>query len=89
MSAATAGKGADSIRIRNLARLTLCDDHIRARHRSPGHVRRASASPAIDAMTITESRWPTLQNVSRPAANASTGDLHKIRLAEFNHESHE
>src|SRR5947208_9277640 len=70
----------------NLARLTLRHDQIFARHRSPGNVRRTGASPAIDAVTIAQSKGPTLQHVSCPAANASTSELHKIRLAHFNHE---
>jgi hypothetical protein len=57
-----------------------------ARHRSPLHIRRTRTSPAIDAVTIDQCRWPTLQHVSCPAANTSTGELHKIRLAKFNHE---
>src|SRR5881392_3453648 len=72
--------------MRNLARLTLRHDQIFARHRSPGNVRRTGASPAIDAVTIAQSKGPTLQHVSCPAANASTSELHKIRLAHFNHE---
>ncbi len=55
-------------------------------YRSPGDIGRAGASPAIDAMTIDQRKRPTLQHVSRPAANASTSELHKIRLAHSNHE---
>jgi hypothetical protein len=73
--------------MRDFARLTLCYDEIFARHGSPGDIGRARASPAIDAMTIDQSKRPTLQRVSRPAANASTSELHKIRLAHSNHES--
>ena len=50
------------------------------------HIRRTRASPAIDAMTIDQRKWPTLQHVSCPAANASTSELHKICLAQSNHE---
>ncbi len=71
----------------DLARLTLCYRQIFARHRSPSDIGRARASPAIDAMTIAQSKGLTLQHVSCPAANASTSELHKIRLAHFNHES--
>src|SRR5437763_10751430 len=73
--------------MRKLARLTLRHAQIFARHRSPGNVRRTGASPAIDEVTIAQSKGPTLQHVSCPAANASTSELHKIRLAHFNHES--
>jgi hypothetical protein len=38
-------------------------------------------------MTIDQRNWAALQHVSCPAANASTSDLHKIRLAQSNHES--
>ena len=86
MRATTCGKRTNPIRIRNLARFTLCHGHILARHRSPLHIRRTSASPAIDAMTIYQRKWTTLQHVSCPAANASTSDLHIICLAHFNHE---
>src|SRR5207247_7418348 len=46
--------------------------------------RRAGASPAIYAMTIDQCKWPTLQHVSSPAANASASELHKIRLVHSN-----
>jgi len=52
MRAATRSEGANPIRMRNLARFTFCHDQILARHRSPGDIGRAGASPAIDAMTI-------------------------------------
>jgi hypothetical protein len=71
--------------MRNLARFTYCYDEIFARHGPPGDIRRPGASPAIDAMTIDQSKRPTLQHVSCPAADASTSDLHIIRLAHFNH----
>src|SRR4030095_9889511 len=87
MCAATRGKRSNAIRVRDFARLTLCHDQICARHRSPGHVRCARASPAIDAVTIAQRKGPTLQLVSCPAAHASTSKLHKIRLAHFNHKS--
>src|SRR5205823_6320905 len=91
MRAATRGERTDPIRVYNLARFALCHDQVFARHSSPLHVRRTGASSAIDAMTIHQCRWPTLQHVSRPAANASTTDLHKIALPELikseNHES--
>src|SRR6266496_2904143 len=73
--------------MRNLARFTLCYDQIFARHGSPGDIRRPSTSPAIGTVTIDQRKRPALQNVSCPAANASTSHLHKIRLAQFNHES--
>jgi hypothetical protein len=84
--AATCSKTANPIRMRDFARLTFCYDEILARHGSPGDIGRASASAAIDAMTIDQSKRPTLQHVSCPAANASTCELHRIRLAHFNHE---
>jgi len=86
MGAATCSKRTNPIRIRNFARLTFCDDEIFARHRSPRDIGRTRASAAIDAMTIDQSKRPTLQHVSCPAANASASQLHKIRLAQFNHE---
>jgi hypothetical protein len=86
MRAATCSKTANPIRMRDFARLTLCYDEIFARHGSPGHIGRAHTSPAIDAMTIDQSKRPTLQHVSCPAANASTSEIHKIRLPHFNHE---
>jgi hypothetical protein len=46
-------------------------------------VRRARASAAIDAMTIDQCKWPTLQHISCPTANASTSELHKIHLSEL------
>ena len=80
MRAATCGKRTNPIRIRDFARFTFCHDEIFARHRSPLHVRRARASPAIDAMTIDQRNWPALQHVSCPAANASASDLHILFL---------
>jgi hypothetical protein len=82
MSAATCGKRSNPIRIFNLARFAFCHDQILARHRSPLHIRRTRASPAIDAMTIDQCNWQALQHVSCPAANASTSDLHTIHLPE-------
>src|SRR5262245_25121641 len=38
-------------------------------------------------MTIDQCTCSTLQHVSCPAANASTSELHKIRLTYSNHES--
>jgi len=84
MRAATCSKTANSIRICDFARLTLCDNEIFASHGSPRHIGRTRASAAIDAMTIDQSKRPTLQHVSCPAANASTSELHKIRLAHSN-----
>src|SRR5947207_14025056 len=72
--------------MRDLARLTFRHDEIFARHGSPGDIRGAGASPAIYAMTIDQGNGRTLQHVSCPAANASTSEFHKIRLAHFNHE---
>src|SRR6476659_5711958 len=86
MRAATASKAANTIGIRNFARPTFSDDQIFARHRSPRDVRGARAAPAIDAMTIDQSKRLGLQHVPCLAANASTDELHKIRLAQFNHE---
>jgi hypothetical protein len=86
MGAATCGKGTNPIRMRNFARLTSRHTQIFAGHGSPGDIRRASAPPAIDAMTVTRGKRPTLQHVSCPAANASTSELHIICLAHFNHE---
>jgi hypothetical protein len=83
---ATCSKTADPIRMRDFPRLAFCYDEIFARHRSPGDIGRTGASPAINAMTINQSKRPTLQHVSCPAANASTSELHTIRLAHFNHE---
>src|SRR6476619_6491448 len=85
MRAATGGERANSIRIRNLSRFALCHDQIFAWHRSPLHIRRTGASPAIDAMTIDQRNRPALQNVSRPTASTSTSDLHRICLAQSNH----
>src|SRR5206468_10389479 len=84
--AATCGKRANPIRMRDLARFTFCYDQVLAAYASPSDVGRARASAAIDAMTIAQGRGPTLQHVSCPAANASTSQLHKISLAHFNHE---
>src|SRR5919198_1684465 len=80
MCAATGSKRANPICIRNLPRLTFCDDEISARHGSPGDMRCAGAAPAIDAMTIDQSKRLALQQVSCSAANASTSDLHAIGL---------
>src|SRR6266496_531684 len=87
MRAATCSKTANPIRIRDFARLTFCNDDIFATHRSPCDIRRADASPAIDAMTIDQRKRSTLQLVSGAAANASASEVHRIRLAHFNHES--
>src|SRR5262249_59971365 len=76
MSAATSGKRTNPIRVGDLARFALCHDQILARHRSPRHMRGTCASPAIDAMPIDQSNWPALQQVSCPAANAATTELH-------------
>ena len=81
-----AAEGTNPVRMRNLARFTFCYDQIFAGYESPGDIRRSSASPAIDAMTVDQRKRPTLQHVSCPAANASASELHKIRLAHFNHE---
>jgi hypothetical protein len=86
MRAATCSERTNPIRMRDFARLTFCYDEIFARHGSPGDIGRARASPAIDAMTIDQSKRPTLQHVSCPAANASTTQFHIVRLAHFNHE---
>src|SRR5215211_3386623 len=51
MRTATRSKRTNPIRVRNLTWLALRDDQILARHRSPLHIRRTGASPAIDAMT--------------------------------------
>src|SRR5215813_3825615 len=50
------------------------------------HCTQAALRRAIDAMTIAEFKRPALPRVSCPAANASTSDLHKISLAQSNHE---
>ena len=86
MRAATCGKGTNPIRMRDFARLTLCHDEIFAGHSSPGDIGRAGASPAIYAMTIAWGQGRTFQHVSCPAANASTGEFHIVRLPHFNHE---
>jgi hypothetical protein len=87
MRAATCSKTANPICMRDFARFTFRNDEIFARHRSPCDIRRAGASPAIDAMTIDQRKRPTLQHVSGAAANASASEVHRIRLAHFNHES--
>src|SRR5215470_3507041 len=87
MSAATRGERTNPIGIRNFARFALCHDQILARYGSPLHVRRARTSPAIDAMTIDQCKWPTLQRIACPATNASSSELHTIWLAQSNHES--
>src|SRR5205823_4693561 len=66
--------------MRNLTRFTVCHDQICAGHGSPRDIGRAGASPAIDAMTIAQLKWPTFQHVSCAAANASTSELHMISL---------
>lgn len=76
MSTTTYGKRTKPIGVRDPARFALRHDQIFTRHRSPLHIRRTRASPAIDAMTIDQRRGPTLQHVSCPAANASTSDFH-------------
>src|SRR5438876_2061372 len=68
--------------MRDFTRFALCHRQIFAAHRSPGYVRRAGASPAIDAMTIAQGKRRTLQTVSCTAANASTSDLHIISLTQ-------
>jgi len=75
MRAATRGKQPNPVRVLNLARLALCYVQIVAGYGSPSDVRRACASPAIDAMTIAQRKGPTLQHVTCPAANASTREL--------------
>ena len=87
MRAATRGKRTNPIRVRNLARCALRKHQILSGHRSPLHIRRTGASPAIDAMTIDQRSWLTLQQVSCSATNASTRDFHTIRLRQSNHES--
>jgi hypothetical protein len=72
VSAATRAKGANPIGVWNFARLALCHYQIVARHRSPLHMGRTRAPPAIDAMTIDQRKWPALQHVACPPANAST-----------------
>ena len=76
MRAATCGKRANPIRIRDFARLTLCHVQIVAVHGAPCDVGRAGASPAIDAMTIAEGKRPTFQQVTCSTANASASELH-------------
>ena len=85
MSAAACRKRANPIRMRDLARFTLCYAQIFAWHGSPGDVRRASASPAIDAMTIAQGKRDAPQHVSCPAANASTTQLHLFDSSLFIH----
>src|SRR4029450_7803818 len=87
MRAATCSKTANPIRVHDFARLTFCYDEIFARHGSPCDIGRTRTSTAIDAMTIDQSNRPTLQHVSCPTTNASTSEVHRIRLAHFNHES--
>src|SRR5438067_12782657 len=74
-------------RILDIARFTFCHDQILPRDRSPLHVRRTGASPAIDAMTIDQSKRPALQHISSPTAKASTRQLHTICLASMNQET--
>src|SRR5262249_22497940 len=76
MRAATSGERTNPIRVRNLPRLALRHDQIFARHCSPGHIRRTRAFLAINAMTINDRQWATLQHISCPAAKASTNELH-------------
>jgi len=76
MRAAACSKTANPIRMRDFARFALCQNEILARYGSPRHIGRTRASAAIDAMTIDQSKRPTLQQVSCPAANASTSELH-------------
>src|SRR5215475_2294107 len=80
MSAAACGKRSNPIHVRNLARFALSHDQILARHRSPLHIRRTRASPAINAVTIDQRNWPALHHVSCPAANASSSDFHIVLL---------
>ena len=89
MGAATCRERTNPISVRNSARLALCHDQILARHRSPLHIRRTRASPTIDAMTINQRTWPAFHDVSCPAANASTCDLHKISSRILTTNSHE
>src|SRR5207249_4886958 len=51
MRAATCGKRANPIRMRDLARFTFCYDQVLAAHGSPSDISRAGASPAIE-------NWP-------------------------------
>src|SRR5262249_55159110 len=83
MRAATCSERSNPVRVWNLARFTLCHGHIFTWHRSPLHIGRTRASATVDAMTINQCRWPALQHVSCPAANASASDLHKIFTAHF------
>ena len=62
----------------NLARFTLRNMQIFAQYRAPRDIGRASASPAIDAMTIDQCNRRALQHVSRLAAHASTRKLHSF-----------
>src|SRR5205814_8591585 len=62
--AATRGKRANPTRMGNFARLTSCHTQIFAGHGSPGDIGRASASPAIYAMTIVQRKRSALQHVS-------------------------
>ena len=82
MRAATCGKRANPIRVRNLARFTVRHDNILTRHCPPCHIGRARAFLAINAVTIDQCNWPALQHVSCPAANTPTSDLHTILLPE-------
>jgi len=82
MRATTRGERTNAIRVINLACVTLCHDQIFARYRSPLHIRRTGASPAIDTMTIDQCKWPALQHVSCPATDASTTEFHiKLRYS--------
>src|SRR5205823_14074703 len=83
----TRGKRENADRRGTVAHVTLCHTQIFAGHGSPGDIGRGRASRAIYAITHVERKRPALQHVSCPAANASTSELHKIRLAHFNHES--
>src|SRR5262249_48908529 len=87
MGAAACGKRTNPIGVIDLARFALCHDQIVARYRSPLHIRRTCAPPKRNETKTDQPHWPTLQHVSCPAANASTSDLHKTRLAHCNHES--
>src|SRR5919198_1142149 len=86
MRAAAGREAPDPPGIRQLARLAFCDLQVLAGDRPPRDVGRAGASPAIDAMTIDQCMWSTLQHVPCPATNASTREFHKTHLAECNRE---
>src|SRR5262245_66693610 len=82
MRAATCSERTNPICIRNLARLTFCHDQLLARHRSPLYIRSTRASSAINAMTINQCSWLTLQHIPCSTTNAPTSDFHTIHLPE-------